>query len=371
MASALALFKIPPLIPILSDAWGRPPESLGILQTAFGIGGVLTGVLMIIKVISKLSLKKIGILSGLLVITGAGINSIFTSYTGILIGRIIEGAAFGICMTFPVGIIAKWFPEEERGTALGIWSPFAPVGALIIFLSASHLISIDWVWVMWLVFSWAAISTLLFAFLTRMSRKNPDNPSKTLDTRSLLLNRNIWLVGIVWLFYNYFLISFSSFMPTYFNEVVELSVGTASRVAIIPVAMQIWSAPTWGIISDRVKSLNLRKMLLIGTFLSFLLVMIIPFLPPSLLYWIIFLLALGFIWSAIPPACFASYVEIAGQKNSKISVAVLNLLVSISIIVSPSITEFLISGMGWTFGIVSTGSFMILGTVAAAYAKIS
>ncbi|MEM2875247.1 MAG: MFS transporter [Candidatus Hadarchaeales archaeon] len=370
IAIAFGLFKMPPLFPALGNLWGVSTESLGMLQTIFGIGGAVMALPAAVYILPKIGAKKLGLLCGAMAVMGNVMIGTFASFEVALIGRLIEGIGFGGCMLFPIVLISRWFSSKERGKAIGIWAPFAPVAALIIFLLGPQLLKLGWTAIPWTVSIFTAICALLFFFIVKQGEEKiaPMRLSGGAVWRALA-NRELWFIGITWFTYNYFLVSLTSFAPTYFETVLGISNEFASAMAIIPVAMQIWAAPIWGAISDRIKSL--KKTILLGGTVSFGWSMLIPFFSGSVGWWIFMFIILGFFWSSLAPACFAASTIILEESMIGLSVGVVSLLLCLSILIGPLVTGLLIPVLGWTWALTLTGALMAVGVITSAVSKIS
>ena len=367
IAVAMGLFEMPPLFPTLGSLWGIGAETLGMLQTIFGIGGLLMALPAAFFILPRLGPKRLGLLCGILMTAGSAVTAISNSFELVLIGRFIEGCAFGACMLFPIELITKWFPQGERGKAIGIWAPFAPVAALIIFLAGPQLLQFGWTSIPWAVTIFAALCTLFFLIAIKPEEKGAA-PASALNLWKAIRNRNLWLVGITWLVYNYFLVSLTSFTPTYFERLMGTPIELASAVAIVPVAMQIWCAPIWGAISDRLRSL--KKIIVVGGCVSFVWSLAIPAFPASVEWWILLFLVLGFFWSSLAPGCFAASTVVLEGGMAGLSVGVLSFLLGISILLGPLLTGILITYVGWTWALASTGALMIVGIITTLTARI-
>jgi MFS family permease len=89
----------------------------------------------------------------------------------------------------------------------------------------------------------------------------------------------------------------------------------------------------------------------------------------SLLFWVLFFVVLGVVWGMMPAMVFASPREIVGPEHAGPASGILNLVVGLSALSAPLITESLVPVIGWQGALVSTALPSVAGVVGIIKAK--
>jgi MFS family permease len=177
----------------------------------------------------------------------------------------------------------------------------------------------------------------------------------------------MWLVAVAWFAANYYLLGVTSLAPAYFTTILGFDLFTASVLAIVPVSMIIWASPVIGMLSDRFRTR--RTFILASMAAGLLLCPAMFFLGPGLLPWALFFVVLGIVWGMTPAMAFASPREIVGPEHAGPASGILNLVVGLSALSAPLITENLVPVIGWQGALVSTALPSVAGVIAMVKAK--
>ena len=253
---AMAQMKVPPLARWLFQAYHLDGASFGLMMSSFTIIGIFLA-LPAAWICRGLGLKKTMIISMISVIIGGLVEVISPSYEVLLIGRLVEGVGLGLVGVAAPACVSVWFPLERRGTALGIWSAWMPVGIVLIYNIAPAIAnSFGYLAVFWMVIVLAVVSLCLFVVFF----KNPTGKSADFgiegtfkQSLGLLKNKYIWMLGGVFFLYS---IVNGGVINTYYNTFLEtsswqMSSQTASSMTSIATAIGIFISPAIGIISDK------------------------------------------------------------------------------------------------------------------------
>jgi nitrate/nitrite transporter NarK len=166
----------------------------------------------------------------------------------------------------------------------------------------------------------------------------------SLDLRSALANRDIWLLALTFACFNLALIGFGTFYPTFLVEERGLGLSQASFVASISTIVVLFSAPLAGVISDRTGSRRL--------------VLAIPFLVLAVLFLFLFrvsgwqipvaLVVQALAAGAIATATFAAAPEVMRKPQwAGLGVAVIIIGQNLGQLIGPILLGDLISRVGW------------------------
>jgi MFS family permease len=379
MTGPIALFLMPPLFSFLTVFLGISLSDMGFAaMTSFGIGISVMAIPFAI-LSPRLGWKSAGIVCLGTLLLGAIITAGFPTFWGIFIGRFIAGLGYGMAFTWPVSALSVWFQKNEMGLATGIWSMTLPLSGLLIFVLAPVIIvSYGWISVLWFSVFFVAASLVIWAVLAREpaddgmrhGRYFADEHEACLShdcLRSAFFNSDLWLIAVAWFANNYYLLGITSLVPAYFTTVFGFDLITSSVLAIVPVSMIIWAAPVTGMLSDRFRT---RKTFIFASMAAGLVICpVIFFLGPGLLPWTLFFIVLGIVWGMMPAMVFASPREIVGPEHAGPASGILSLMVGLTALSAPLITESLVPVIGWQGALASTALPSVVGVIAMIKAK--
>ena len=178
IASILVSFeygKVSPAAPDMIETLGISYTTQGLLMTAFSIAAVVMG-LIGGTMIDRLGARRVVSAALLLTIVGNIAGMFWTTDTGLLATRVLEGLGYGATMTAGPGVIAAWYEPKKRGLANGVWGANVGVGLMICTIAATPITAASgWtgMWVLGLV--GAILAFLMVALLVSMP---PDNERK-------------------------------------------------------------------------------------------------------------------------------------------------------------------------------------------------
>ena len=82
----------------------------------------------------------------------------------LIVGRVVAGAGAAMVMPVTLSVITSSFPEEARGSAVGVWAGFAGAGGVIGLLASAIIIDdLTWPWLFAIPVGMAAVAGLLAA----------------------------------------------------------------------------------------------------------------------------------------------------------------------------------------------------------------
>jgi NNP family nitrate/nitrite transporter-like MFS transporter len=151
---------------------------------------------------------------------------------GVLLG--VAGASFGVALSLGAG----WYPPEHRGLAMGI-AGAGNSGAVLAVLFAPPLAEAYG----WRAVYGAAVLPILFAMamLHIFAKEPPDREQKKLrDYARLLVDRDAWILNLVYMVTFGGYIGLTSFMPTLFHDqygIPKADVGQYAAGAIVAGSM--------------------------------------------------------------------------------------------------------------------------------------
>jgi NNP family nitrate/nitrite transporter-like MFS transporter len=218
----------------------RIQKELGLNNAEFGL---LVGTPILTGAVSRLF---IGILSdrfggrkvmALVMLTGAVAAFLLTfahSYIQFLAAALFMGVAGG---SFAAGVayVARWYPKERTGTALGIFG-MGTFGAAITNFSSFLMVALGWITVARIWAAALALVAMVFYALTRddplaRQRGAAANAPSLADQLAPLAKLQVWRFAIYYAFVFGAFVALSLWLPRYYIGAFGLDVGMAGMLA--------------------------------------------------------------------------------------------------------------------------------------------
>ena len=377
VAAPLNQFKVPPVMPILIQAFNLSIASAGWLMSIFAS----TGFILAIPagfIMQRFGPKTTGLISVGFVLVGSVLGALSSTAGLMLFSRFIEGVGMGLIAVVAPAAIAMWFPAETRGTPMGLWATWVPIGSIIMYNLAPALTALqNWQAVWWAGAIFAAVAFVLYAFLFRLpkpeemtdappagggpSGEQPPNLGKA------MANTNLWLISFEFMCFNLAVMALSTFYPTFLNTVRNYELATASFIASLTMMITIFSAPLGGFISDRIGS---RKLMIVIPSIIIALTFLLPF---NVSGWLIpaLMVFMGIFAGPIPTATFSAVPEVMPSPQlAGIGMAVLALGQNLGMVIGPAVFGPLAESVGWATAGYIMIPVIVLGAIAAWLSKV-
>ena len=347
VAAPLNQNKVPPLMPILMDAFQINLGEAGLLMSVFS----LTGFVLALPagfVLQKWGLKLTGVFAMVGLTGGSALGALSGSMGVLLTSRVLEGVGMGLIAVVAPAAIAVWFPEDKQGTPMGIWATWVPVGNLAMLVLAPALATAyGWQSVWWLGAGISLFVLLLYGWLMRapVAAGEEVGLDEEINLFRALANRDIWLLALAFFSFNFVFMPLATFYPTFLSEVRGYSLSQASLIASLSIAVVLISAPVAGWVSDRIGS---RRLVFTAPFLVIAAMMLFPFRVDGWQIYL-FLSLLGLVAGAVPTATFAAAPEVMGTPRlAGLGLAVVMLGQNLGMFVAPFLFGEMVEAIGWT-----------------------
>jgi len=376
MAAPLNQFKVPPVLPLLMDAFGQSAGKAGLLMSVFAI----TGLMLAIPagfIFQRLGYKTTGLLATLSIVAGAALGAFSEGLGTMLASRFIEGTGMGFMTVVAPAIIALWFPAAQRGKAMGIWAVWVPLGSTVMFLLAPLLAGRGhWQAVWWFGCFYAILVGLLYYFFIprasepSLNKKNtaPPNPLASRELRGVLRNRDLWGISFLFGCYNFVFMAFMTWAPTFLHELRGASLSGASLTVSFVAVLSLVSCPTAGWISDQIHS---RKVIYILPMILMVILFPLAFSVKAELF-LPLAVALGFIGGFVPTGVFAAGVEAVGDERlGGMAMAVIQIGQNSGMLLGPLVFGWMVESMGgWQIAFWALAPVSAIGAIAGWMAKM-
>ena len=127
---AFDLFAMAYAAPVLSEAWGLEPESLGIVLSAVFVGMALGSAL--VAPLSDHFGRRAVMCAALAVLTGAMfLTATASTISHLVVYRVLAGMAIGTILPTVTTTVAEFAPDRHRNLCVGILHVAAPAGGIL------------------------------------------------------------------------------------------------------------------------------------------------------------------------------------------------------------------------------------------------
>ncbi|MBI2320877.1 MAG: MFS transporter [Chloroflexi bacterium] len=265
-AFGVLLQVFPPLLDAVSQEFGVSRQSAALVMTVFMAPLVLLCV-PIGLLIDRHGVRRVGRAAFLLMLVGGGLTTLAGSFPGLLVGRVVSGIGGGLLVIVALTIVARAFPHERRGLALGIFAAGLPAGTGIAFNALAALgPGLGWRTAVLGATLVVAGAALLFEALARGAATTPGagavaNPALALSSGEL------WRLAATTAFGYAAILAFTTWAPTTLVGYAAIPPWLAAFLASLLLVIDIPFAPLWGGVSDRV---GRRKPFIVAAFAVYL-----------------------------------------------------------------------------------------------------
>ena len=302
-------------MPLLMDAFGLPVGRAGLLMSVFSI----TGLVLAIPagfIYQRLGYRTTFLIAFLSMMLGSVSGALSTGAAAMLASRVVEG--LGLCMITMAAppLIRLLFAEKERGRAMAVWVVYVPLGQMIVFGAAPYITAL-WGWrgIWWSACAYTAcVALLFFLFVKPAGKRHGPSPGGQTAAQAgkVLLSRDLWLLCLLFLSFNFVFIAFRTWMPTFLYSVKGLPAGYGSFLMAFMSVFIIAPAPLVGRACDAIGS---RRLVCIISMLIFAAMLPLASImsPFMLIPW---LALLGVICAFLPTALFLAATDLIRDERS-------------------------------------------------------
>jgi predicted MFS family arabinose efflux permease len=371
---AVSEIKVPSLLPdILAE--------FGLALTAGGVVLAITGFVALVFALpcgpidKKLGPWLAGLIALVIISCGAVLGAVAGTFVLLMASRVVEGIGGVLVKVVVPGIVARWFPKDRQGLAMGILSTATPFGAALTFVLVPVIsaASESWRGGWWAVAAFSAVAVAIWAFFLRVPSENEGPHSEEHrsgdmaipESRGLLValgTREVWYVSLVFLCFAIVALCIVNFYPTFLNQERGMPLPEANRLTAIAAFVMIPGGPLCGLLMDKI---GFRKVMLVG-FALLAMVITTAFRAQGIAVFAVMVL-LGVVSSGIPVACLVAMSAIMDKpERVAMGMAVLTLTISLGYLVQPLLFSFLVDSTGWATAAYIVTPFCLIGAFFAA-----
>lgn len=329
---------------------------------------LLPGVLLAIPasvLMGRYSVRVTGGLALVLVSISGLVSATATSFVGLLLGRLLLGIGGAFILTLTPTLVTQWFPREELGKAMGIFTVNMPLAVIVAFPSGGALsVAYGWRAAFWVSLAVGVVTTVLY-FTLAVEGPLLEQSGKG-DALRGFRNLNVWKVGIVWMFFAASVQSFMTWGPTLLVGFRGLGSVEASFYTSLVSWMSLVFVPIWGFLSDRMG--QRRVLILAGSVLLALMLGAV-----SQTYGVALvasIVLLGATSAMVPPLVQSLPSELLGPSLASAGFAILTITGNVgAALTQPAIGGLIDSTGSYSFVILSMAALALLGAITAVTVK--
>lgn len=367
IAIALNQSKVPPVMQVLLQSLHMDTATGGWLMSAFAVAGIALGIPAAF-VLARLGPKRAGLLAIGCTLLGSIIGALAAGPATLLIGRAIEGIGLGLITVIAPTVISMWFPPEKRGTPMGVWASWVPVGSFIIYnLAAPLLKAFGWQGIWWFGALFALAAFVIYAATVSAppaAEAANDQPREAREAFGrVVLNPASWLLALVFSTFSFAFMGFATWGPTYFNQGLGLDLETASFYASLGSLAVIPSTLVAGRVLDRVRNRHMVMTVALA-------------IAGVLLFWcfqlgsadviVPYTVALSFVAGFVPTTAFTLAPEtMPDPRWGGLALGIMSIGQNAGVFFGPPVVGNLIAGGNWPAGVIPLVIAAAIGVAAA------
>lgn len=352
-------FKAAPAIQFIGADLGMSVDMLSQIMGVFSIAGMLLAYPGML-VMQRFGVKFSIVVTSVIQLVGSLICVFSQSTLVFLLGRILEGVAYGLICVIGPNIMPRLFPLKDQGLCMGIWSQWTPVGVVIAFFAAPVIYAaaggsaVAFAWrPIWFVSIVMEVVSIVWLLLSCKMPAIPENELVNSDpSRRKTPGKNFTAAGIivcafffVWVFD--YVANINTLYPTFLQNVKGLSVFDSSMLpnwtAIISIPLGI----VFGVVADK---LNFRKWMIAAGYLLVAVCMAFFYFTPGTDMtgpWIASVL-MGLCGALVPTGTRAiTPVLVPEPKKTDFVLATMAFATGLAQVVGGYIVSPLVSSIGW------------------------
>jgi predicted MFS family arabinose efflux permease len=391
VVAVMAQFAVPPLMPVLMDAFRIDISRASSLMSVFSITGLLLA-LPAGLVLGRFGALVTGLVAAGSVVVGSVIAATAPDFGVLLAGRAVQGIGTGLIGVVAPAVVAAAFPPERRGAPMGVWAMWVPVGALLMYVAGPSLaLAGGWQMVWWVTAGLAAAALAAWVLVLgaaglqggpggeaaapRSSTgagtaglqggPGPGASSATrgalADLRLGLSGRDIWLLVVMFALFATASGAANTFIATFLTEERGYDVAGAAAVSGLAMAGMAVGSVLSGFASDRLGS---RRLVYCAALLISAPMLVLPYVlgGPAIA---VSLFVFGVFMGAVPAAIFASVPEVVPHPGlAGAGMAGIMLGQNAGFVLGPVLFAALLPSLGWA------GTAAASGVVVAASAVV-
>lgn len=241
---ACGQFKVPPTMVSIIQDMGINVAQAGSLMSIVGIVAIpfslFAGMLTV-----RFAPKTVALAAMTLCLLGNIVGYFSTSFSVLLVSRVIEGLGYGAQTAVLPTIVTQLFPEEKRGVPVAIYSAWTGLGMMFMFRVVANPVTATFGW----SGNWVFCAILFVVMMAAMfffvhPQALSDDEVKSNETFSdnvkgivtELKNGQVWAMTVAFTMFGLGCTAYMSFAPTYCVQ----ALGMSEAAANVDTALMSW-----------------------------------------------------------------------------------------------------------------------------------
>lgn len=371
VAVALNQFKVPPVMQVLMDSLQVDMATGGWLMSVFSVAGVIFA-LPAAFLLGRLGPKASGLIALGCAIIGSIIGALAQQVGVLLAGRLIEGIGLALIAVVAPAVISMWFEPQERGLPMGIWASWVPVATFVMYNIAGAIESnFSWQGVWWFGTAVSLIAFVAYAVVVGVPARNAAGKKQTeapVSYKEGLLSTNTWLLAIAFAGFNFALVGFSTWAPTFLTQFPGIETAMANFYASLPNLVIIPGGIFAGWILNRTRN---RKAVLAAALTAAAVILIWCFRLGSVSVVVPYMIGVGLIVSFIPSSTFTIAPETVPRPElAGMALGVVSIGQNFGMLIGPPLIANAAAGGNWAYGTYPVIAASVIAIAAALLMRI-
>lgn len=369
-------YKVPPLMTGLMAEFGVSAAEAGWFMSVFALMGVVLA-LPAALLLRRFGPKSSGAAGLSCIVLGCMVGGAATAGSLLLAGRVIEGVGLSLISVVAPAVIAMYFDPKEIGLPMGLWATWYPVGSALAYNISEPVTNFFGSWRgNWWVGGFLAVFALLLYLLfvqkpqqlTHRFQGGEGRPGQGAEkswphfVRKGMQNRNIWLLGLSFLFMMLGSLGFLTWAPTYFVAAFGYAQGTANACASMGF---LWSAPGGIFAGWLLTKTSRRYALLVGCAVLSAAIYTVGFLVPQSIL-TPYLAIVGFVTGFTCALVFAMVpLVMQNRAFTGIGMGIIALMQSVANLIATPLFGAITAGGAWRAAVLPSAVILLVGLAFA------
>lgn len=299
---------------LIQDQWHLSVTQLGFLSSAFLLGISIINIFVGV-VAARIGAKNTVMLGLVMQVVSALLFAFSSNLTHLLAIRFLQGVSEGLLMGTVLGLVAVWFPANERGLALGVLQGFFGIALSIMTFMGPVLISMGFSWqtggAILLGVLGSIVAILFFVFFKEFHvaypgvgiidelLPQPEIAQRAIDvTDNLVKPKNFseafrfpkfWLMMCCSFCNNWVAFGLAYVLPLLLSVEMKLSAEQTTAVLSATFFSTLIASPLGGWLSDKVFKRRRSPVVIIGYAICLICLIIVPKAPISIIGVVLFI----------------------------------------------------------------------------------
>ncbi len=294
-----------PLAPFLQDDLHISRTAVGLISTAVSLTAAPSAMLGG-RAADRVGERKVLILSGLIGTLAALAVSFSSGFWSLVLMCLALGLGNGMQNPAGSAAVMRWFPQHQRGFAMGIRQTGVPIGGILA-AGVAPLLALHYGWRS--AYLASGLLSVIGVVLISVAyfdppRKQASGATATRSFRDLVRDRQLLLLALVFTCQVFIQLAAKTYFFFFPHETFGASVVTAGALFVVTNIAAMVARIGWGLISDRRFQGKRHPVLIIIVALTICSSLVAALLPATTPLWLVAVLAIlfgvsAFAWTGI------------------------------------------------------------------------